>query len=208
MMVLLLAAISFSRRVLVISIAIVAVCVFRSIVFHFHLGETHDFLSINPYRFTFCRMDSILWGCLVAVIKLNCECVAAGRIKSIGPYVAILPLVIYGFVAQVDDPYMYYVGFPLVDVSCFIVLFSAIDNPQSFFSNSMLRWIGRRSYGMYVYHLPIIQLANPHRIENHTANNLVVAFITVGLVFLAAEVSFRFVESPILDYKRRFKSAH
>jgi peptidoglycan/LPS O-acetylase OafA/YrhL len=208
MMVLLLAAISFSRRITFIFIAIVAVCVFRSLVFRFHLGETHDILSIIPYRFTFCRMDSILWGCLLAVIKLNRGFVAIGEFKSIGPCAAILPLVIYGFVGQsVIQPYMYYAGFPLVDLLCAVVLYTVVGNPQSFFSNSMLRWIGRRSYGIYVYHSPIMQLSDPYRIEHHTVNNLAVVLVTVGLVFLAAEVSFRWVESPILALKRRWKSA-
>ena len=58
-----------------------------------------------------------------------------------------------------------------------------------------LRWIGERSYGIYLWHWPIFMVTRPGLDTDITGwANTALRF---GLTIIAAELSFRFVEEPI-----------
>jgi len=58
-----------------------------------------------------------------------------------------------------------------------------------------LRWVGQRSYGIYLWHWPIFLVLRPGIDLDATGWRVQVA--RVGLTLLAAELSYRFVEMPI-----------
>jgi peptidoglycan/LPS O-acetylase OafA/YrhL len=64
------------------------------------------------------------------------------------------------------------------------------------------RWIGRRSYGLYLWSFPITTLVLNHGHAVPLAVRIVVAF---GLSFLAAELSWRFIETYFLRRKERYE---
>lgn len=72
-----------------------------------------------------------------------------------------------------------------------------------FFSGTALRWIGRRSYGLYLWHFPILSLALHHTPAAipHAAR----AVAGLAASFAAAALSFRWIETPFLRRKRRFE---
>ena len=58
-----------------------------------------------------------------------------------------------------------------------------------------LRWIGTRSYGIYLWHYPVFVLSTPvQEIGNpvywHCA-------VRIGATFILAELSYHFIEQPI-----------
>ncbi len=58
-----------------------------------------------------------------------------------------------------------------------------------------LVWIGKRSYGMYLWHFPILLLTTD---ANSTAGVPIwMRFVQIGLIFLVAALSYTFVENPI-----------
>ncbi|HEV7808623.1 MAG TPA: acyltransferase [Solirubrobacteraceae bacterium] len=66
-------------------------------------------------------------------------------------------------------------------------------------------WIGKRSYGLYLYHFPIFTYVTDVRLGIPSATGHVVEFmLRVGLTFGLAAVSYRFVEKPVLDRTRVF----
>jgi hypothetical protein len=58
-----------------------------------------------------------------------------------------------------------------------------------------LRWLGERSYGIYLWHWPVIELMRPGVDISWTGPGVVVA--QAAIVLTAAELSYRFVEQPI-----------
>jgi peptidoglycan/LPS O-acetylase OafA/YrhL len=64
---------------------------------------------------------------------------------------------------------------------------------QSFLSASPLRYIGRISYGLYIYHWPILLAGNGHAPK----------VVLVGLGLIVAVLSYEFVEKPFLRLKDR-----
>jgi peptidoglycan/LPS O-acetylase OafA/YrhL len=68
-----------------------------------------------------------------------------------------------------------------------------------------MRWVGKRSYGLYLYHFPVYWALEPLRTHHSLSNFFFVFFLRVSLTFAAAALSFRFVESPFLRLKDRFE---
>ncbi len=65
-----------------------------------------------------------------------------------------------------------------------------------------LVWIGRLSYGLYLWHFPIFEKVGGWRAPGVLA--IPVMFV---LTFSVATLSFYFVETPFLRLKSRFKGA-
>ena len=61
-----------------------------------------------------------------------------------------------------------------------------------FLSNPVLKWIGDRSYSIYLWHYPIILL-----ISKGIKASWWITLIEIGLSVVLAELSYRFIETPI-----------
>ncbi len=64
------------------------------------------------------------------------------------------------------------------------------------FSNKILVWIGVRSYGMYLWHYPIVLLMTGLA-GNAEGTPLWLAILEIALIFGVSELSYRFIEDPI-----------
>src|SRR5579862_5539081 len=107
--------------------------------------------------------------------------------------------VMYAFIAMHDySPSTYRGGF-LVLAICSAALLAAIVHPRCslgrLFSLRVPRWIGERSYGIYLWHWPVLAFTRPG-VDVHIARVplvLIQAAITVAI----AEASYHFIEQPI-----------
>lgn len=98
---------------------------------------------------------------------------------------------------------MYLGGFALVAASASVlILHIALDKSYitALFENRILRWLGRRSYGIYLWHWPIYFLLS--RLSPHA---FIVPLAVIGSVLVAA-LSYVFVELPFLSLKHRYSS--
>lgn len=96
------------------------------------------------------------------------------------------------------DSFLYRGGMFLIAINA-IVMIATIAHPASYlsklFSFKPLRWIGMRSYGIYLWHYPIITLTTP--VTEVGTPNLIRAALQVAATLIIAELSYRFVETPI-----------
>jgi len=75
------------------------------------------------------------------------------------------------------------------------------DIAGALLGNQVLVWLGRRSYGIYLYHVYITNtLFNPDEIEP----GLRILVICGGTTIAAAALSWRFLEQPLLQWKTHF----
>ncbi|HEY5891127.1 MAG TPA: hypothetical protein VIW94_10555, partial [Acidimicrobiia bacterium] len=83
---------------------------------------------------------------------------------------------------------------PIVTVLGAVAIWALIHQPSELFEARWLRYVGRISYGWYLWHAPFLFMTA-------TNDTLVKRLIVAGATFLIAAASWHFVESPIL---RRF----
>jgi peptidoglycan/LPS O-acetylase OafA/YrhL/lysophospholipase L1-like esterase len=100
---------------------------------------------------------------------------------------------------QYFDTNLYRGGFLLAAMAS-AVLLAATVHPASrlvpwLLGFAVFRWIGVRSYGIYLWHWPIYMVTRPHSDVPITGLPLLVIRLT--LTFLVAAASYKFVEEPI-----------
>lgn len=99
------------------------------------------------------------------------------------------------------NTFLYRGGLFLISLNA-AILIACVCNPDSYlrhiFSWKPLTWIGKRSYGIYLWHYPIIVLSTPiYEIGNPS-------YLRVGLqliiIFIVANLSYNYIEIPIQKY--------
>jgi peptidoglycan/LPS O-acetylase OafA/YrhL len=95
------------------------------------------------------------------------------------------------------NPWLYHGGFLLTGVATLMVIAAATHlnaATGALLGNPVLRWIGTRSYGLYLFHWPIYQIIRKQAQINLTLPRMLLAMaITLPLT----ELSYRFIETPI-----------
>ena len=110
-----------------------------------------------------------------------------------------LALLAYLF-AQLDgfQPFLYQGGFPLVALTAAALIAVAV-HPRARLVRALLglpplRWVGLRSYGIYLWHWPIFIIAQYHF---HVSFDGLRFLEPLAVTVLVAEISYRLVERPI-----------
>ncbi len=95
------------------------------------------------------------------------------------------------------SPFIYRGGFPLLAVGTALSV-AAFAHPASRLGPIVgclpMRWIGERSYGIYLWTLPIIVLTSP---QGAHGPDLLRAVLQVAAIMAVAELSWRYLENPI-----------
>src|SRR5215213_5544382 len=95
------------------------------------------------------------------------------------------------------SPFLYRGGIVLLSVATVSVV-ADLAHPASWLGPALgwapLRWLGVRSYGIYLWHFPIIVLTTP---TVQRSVNLPLEVLQVGATIVVAALSWRFVEEPI-----------
>jgi peptidoglycan/LPS O-acetylase OafA/YrhL len=145
------------------------------------------------------RAFLLLMGILLALVWPHIEKIRRGLplLELLG--VAALATTIYLFVTMHDYDPAFFRGGDLAAAFCFAVLIAAVAHPRTLlgkaFGVTPLRWIGERSYGMYLWHWPIIVLTRPGVELSWSGPGAVLG--QAAIVVAAAALSYRFVEQPI-----------
>lgn len=167
------------------------------------------------YYLTFSRFDSLLFGAAIA-LYLRGNPVSASTIRRIAlPVACIAPLVLWlcvtiegNPVISTGDPFVCTLGFSLVGLMASAILLLTLDPDRALgplLRSRPLVALGRISYGLYFFNeLPLQWLES--RIPHLRRIHLLFLFPIAGFLinFIAAKLSFRFIESPFLRLKDRF----
>jgi len=120
------------------------------------------------------------------------------RVVSVAGFAALAALVaIFWFLGPLSAA-LYRGGFLVVGlVSAAVVACSAVTGTAfaATLARQPLRWLGERSYGIYLWHWPIFMVLRPGL--DLDATGWPVQVLRFSLTFAAAELSYRFVEMPI-----------
>ncbi|MEK4198820.1 acyltransferase family protein [Cytobacillus sp. FSL K6-0265] len=159
------------------------------------------------YYGTDTRSFELLIGCWLALVwpmkrlsakKLSPQLKQTLNVTSIG---ALVILLLCMFTINEYNPFLYIGGMFLIALLSAVVI-ACVCHPSSILSKWLswkpLRWIGTRSYGIYLWHYPIIILTTP--VDQIASPQLWRVLLQLIAIFAIAEVSYRFLEQPIRKY--------
>jgi peptidoglycan/LPS O-acetylase OafA/YrhL len=167
------------------------------------------------YYGTDTRAFLLLLGILLALVWPRIEGIGRGGLPVL-ELLGIAALVgsVLLFLNMQDFNPTLYQGGDLAAACCFTVLIAAVAHRSTGIGQALgvapLRWVGERSYGIYLWHWPIVLLVSGVNARPSPAVVVGEAAIVVG----AAALSYRFVEQPIRtrslqrwlsQYSRRFR---
>ena len=101
------------------------------------------------------------------------------------------------FAGNSQDAVLYRGGLLLVDLASCALIAGLVAKTQlaRVFGAGPCAWLGRRSYGLYLWHWPIFAVTRPD--FDVSASGASLLALRLLLTFVAAELCYRFVETPI-----------
>jgi peptidoglycan/LPS O-acetylase OafA/YrhL/CubicO group peptidase (beta-lactamase class C family) len=155
------------------------------------------------YYGTDTRATALLVGAALALVWSPTHATPASRRRAIVlDTLGLLGLVglIVAYVVLHDQlPLLYRGGFVFVSLITALVI-TATTHPSTrmitkLLEWSPLRWIGLRSYGIYLWHWPVFMLTRPN--IDVPIDGWLLQVVRFGLAFALAALSYTFVETPI-----------
>ena len=189
------------KRVTSLAILLVAVGFFSKVIF--------TFADIQIYRNTFAYLDVVGIGILYAIYEIEVK-QAFNRWRRYYIFFGGLAALIYvHFFSNTKNNLFDIFSFGLTGIlTIFLLLIFNQDSAKSVpLWKQALAYLGRRSYGMYIYHWLILTIIVSRKMfysENQGISLLGVAF-SLFLTILVSIVSYRFYEKPFLNIRRKFQ---
>jgi peptidoglycan/LPS O-acetylase OafA/YrhL len=153
---------------------------------------------LDPYRAyygTDTRIGALLAGVLLALLVRR-EDIRRALAGLAGPAFAVVALLV--FVADARSRLLYPEGFLLTQAATMAIIAAALGGgvTATALRARPLRWLGERSYGIYLWHWPLVALLRP-RIDVPWSPPAAAVVTVTGACILGA-LSFRYIEQPLL----------
>jgi peptidoglycan/LPS O-acetylase OafA/YrhL len=155
------------------------------------------------------RADSLLVGCALGIalssnlVSGNRRTFLVGQLKWMSPLSACALLAIAASFGWTSPAMYYWAFFAVAAFACILILdvfFTQTLLVKKVFSNKVLIWIGKLSYGLYLWHYPVYRT-----MRSQGFDPMAIFWLGTLLTFCVAAASYYFVERPILALKRRFE---
>ncbi len=169
-----------------------------------HAPVTRVFFGLDT------RFDELLVGCIVGVLA-SWGLLATSRrpqlLLAAGAAAGAAILAVLLWRAVWREPAMLQGGVTVAAVSAGMLIADMVARPSGWLARALGReplvGIGRISYGLYLWHFPIVYGCGALAVDG-TPPDFPRAALAIGLTFLVAVASYRWVERPMLRLKRRF----
>lgn len=155
---------------------------------------------LDAYFRTDSRAFELLGGALLAIWATRPRAGAASVLAAI----SLAGIVAYVVFADPNASWMYPWGF-LGVVAITVALVAAAAAPPPWLGVLGRGWVahlGRVSYGVYLWHLPLLRFLSPGRTH---LGGIWLQMLRLGLLIVVVEVSFRFVETPLRSRRLRIR---
>ncbi|WP_342719927.1 acyltransferase family protein (plasmid) [Bacillus paramycoides] len=186
-----------SRMILLICLGVFASALAMAILYEPGVDPSRIYYGTDTRAF------SLLIGAVLALVwpsnRLANKIIPKARfiLDVVGGIALIIILVMFWKTNQYD-PFLYKGGMVLLSIAT-ALLVANLAHPASriaqFLRFRPLRWIGVRSYGIYLWHYPILTLTTPK--VNAGDFSIIRAILQFLLIILIAQISWKFIEKPI-----------
>ncbi|MGZ3454230.1 MAG: acyltransferase family protein [Polyangiales bacterium] len=161
----------------------------------------HAVNNTRAYEGTDTRAAPMLIGAFTAMLLPLREVGGGGRRRRIALEVAgwVSCVVVVTVVLRTDEysPFLYRGGEALVSIATAALVLAAA-HPATFvgkaFGVAPLRWLGERTYGVYLWHMPIVAFMPMSALEGHP---VVRGALQLTLIVVLAALSYALLEDPV-----------
>ncbi|MGH0924319.1 acyltransferase family protein [Bacillus pacificus] len=186
-----------SRMILLICLGVFASALAMTILYEPGVDPSRIYYGTDTRAF------SLLIGAVLALVwpsnRLANKIIPKARfiLDVVGGIALIIILVMFWKTNQYD-PFLYKGGMVLLSIAT-ALLVANLAHPASriaqFLRFRPLRWVGVRSYGIYLWHYPILTLTTPKVTVGDFS--IIRAILQFLLIILIAQISWKFIEKPI-----------
>lgn len=155
------------------------------------------------YYGTDTRAFSLLMGAALSIVwpsrKLSNQVTRLSRntLDGIGAFCLIIILIMIGTTGEYDS-FLYPWGFLLLSLVTAAAI-AVIAHPASLTGRILgykpMKWLGARSYGIYLWHYPVIVLTSP--LGGEDGSHVFRSIIQIAASLILASLSYKFIEEPI-----------
>ena len=161
-------------------------------------------MKMDVYTPTYTRADSLAIGCYAALVM-------ARRPPALPAWTA--PAALAAIVACfLLVPWMNFAmlsfGFTLFAAVCALAILGLLTTRgrvNRLLDSAPMQYVGRRSYGLYLYHMPVFLALERFRVDDDPASMALVTVLRVAATFAVAELSYRTIEAWAARLKPRFR---
>jgi peptidoglycan/LPS O-acetylase OafA/YrhL len=153
------------------------------------------------------RIDAVLIGCAAAVLAYGGWLPTGARVRTGIRVIAIAgcaSIIGVAYAVPRTERGLYTYGLLVVALLSAAIIADVIVSPEGALARALawrpLRRVGVISYGIYLWHLPLLFVI---RTALPTASNAVVAPLMIAASVAVAEASYRYLETPFLRLKDR-----
>jgi peptidoglycan/LPS O-acetylase OafA/YrhL len=159
------------------------------------------------------RADELMAGALIACFASAWpeKVLSWSKISRLPALLGVAFLAYIFWRVETDQRWLYQWGLVAIAISCAFIVFSTQFDAQGplarLLKSEPLVWIGKRSYGIYVYHVPVIWVIG-HLIQFPSGRSgIVIGLVAkVATTLLLSWASYRWIETPALALKDKFFS--
>ncbi len=179
------------------------------------LSGTGDFSYATLYTYT--RVDGLVVGSMLALILRIKPDFPAKFSTILVLFLAALNFAFYFLSLEIMDlPYLAFTGYTTIAFLFGLIVYEAVKGDSRIIhfvlNRSALKFLGRISYGLYVYHWPLYLLLAPRlalllSVRGYLSDGYAVSASAIATTILAIFISwlsYRYLEKPFLALKNRF----
>jgi peptidoglycan/LPS O-acetylase OafA/YrhL len=162
-------------------------------------------IALNLYFRTDLRLDGLMYGALVAWLTEGGHTPSRkyARVVGLSGAAATVGLLVIGNHELLASGVAYRGGLSLANLLSAAIIASLVWYPPRLlrlaFEMAWLRWLGTISYGIYLWHWPVMRVMHDWPIENPVR-----PYVGIPVSVAIAAVSFHAVERYFLRMKKRF----
>jgi len=195
------------RRGVILSLLVLGIAaslLLRVALVRAHAPVTRVFFGLDT------RFDELLVGCIVGFLASAGLLAGSRRSRDLLGAGAAVGAALLGLLlwrAGWKEPMMLEGGLTAAAGAAGVVVADIVARPSGWLASALSRQplvaIGRISYGLYLWHFPIVYACGALALDG-APPDLPRAALAIGLTFLVAAASFRWIEQPMLRLKQRF----